>query len=255
MTETFLGVPDVTPLVFFGFAAASFCTAFVGVSTGAAGGLVLLGLLGLVFPPAVLIPVHTCVQLGVGATRCLIMWRYVLRDTLLPFSIGAVLGAAVGAQVFITLPVGALQGILGVFMLAVTWMPHLGRAGSFGKRFAALGFGASFLGMFVSATGTIVIPIVAAASPDRRNISATVGALMGMVHVTKLVAFGLLGVAMGAYLPLIAAMIATAALGNWGGRLALDHMKEHNFRLVFRIVLTVLGLRLLWMAAGHLLAA
>ena len=39
-------------------------TAFLGVSTGAAGGLLLLGIMATVLPPLVLIPIHTVVQLG-----------------------------------------------------------------------------------------------------------------------------------------------------------------------------------------------
>ena len=61
-------------------------------------------------------------------------------------------------------------------------------------------------------------------------------------------AFGFLGFAIGRYVPLMAAMIATGAVGNWLGERALDRMGEKNFRLVFRTILTLLGLRLMWVA-------
>ena len=64
------------------------------------------------FPPAILIPIHTLVQLGVGASRVFLMWPYILRDTVLPFAIGAALGAAAGAQIFVTLPAALLYGFL-----------------------------------------------------------------------------------------------------------------------------------------------
>ena len=38
------------------------------------------------------------------------------------------------------------------------------------------------------------------------------------------------------------------AVGNWLGERALDRMGEKNFRLVFRTILTLLGLRLIWVA-------
>src|SRR4029077_7567236 len=93
-----LGMPDVSPLVFFGLSAASMLTAFLGVSTGAAGGLLLLAIMAVALPPAVLIPIHTVVQLGSGVTRTLMMWRYVMRGALLPFIAGAVIGAVAGAK-------------------------------------------------------------------------------------------------------------------------------------------------------------
>src|SRR5262249_54377442 len=53
----FLGMPDVSPHVFFGLTAASLVTSFLGISTGAAGGLLLLALMASVLPPSVLLPI------------------------------------------------------------------------------------------------------------------------------------------------------------------------------------------------------
>ena len=58
-----------------------------------------------------------------------------------------------------------------------------------------------------------------------------------------------MGFAIGAYLPLMGAMIATAALGNWVGRRVLVQMPEKIFRIVLKTLLTSLALRLLWIAA------
>lgn len=249
MDIQFLGVPGVDAWVFGGLAVASFFTTFLGVIAGAAGGLVLLGLMAIVFPPAVLIPVHTVVQLGAGSTRTIIMRRYVMLETLPSFLIGAALGAALGAQIFVALPTAVLQGILGGAIIVLAWLPRIARFGPARGRFAMLGFGVTFIGMFVSATGSFLAPFVASASPDRRNHAATLAALMSVVHVSKIIAFGLLGVAIGAYVPLIAAMIAMGAAGNWVGSRALNRMPERSFRIVLQVVLTVLAARLLWVAA------
>jgi uncharacterized membrane protein YfcA len=47
-------------------------------------------------------------------------------------------------------------------------------------------------------------------------------------------------------------MIATGALGNWIGERALDHVSERGFKVVFRSILTLLGVRLVWLAVGEL---
>jgi uncharacterized protein len=99
----FLGTPDIGPLAFFGLTVASLVASFVGVFTGAAGGIVLLGLMAMAMPPLALIPVHTVVMLGSGITRTMIMWRNVMRPTILPFVIGSLIGAALGARVFVAL--------------------------------------------------------------------------------------------------------------------------------------------------------
>ena len=244
----FLTAPDIGPLMFAGLAAASFATAFIGVFTGTAGGLILLAIMATMMPPAALIPVHTVVQLGSGVSRTLIMWRWVMRATLLPFMLGAALGAFIGAQAFVSMPQSATLGILAVFILVVTWLPKLGRMGAQNSRFAMVGFGATFLGVFVSATGTLVAPFVASAAADRRNQVATMGALMISVHVLKLVAFTFIGFSIWPYSLLMGAMIATGAAGNWLGEIALNYTSEQRFRMIFQIVLTILALRLLWRA-------
>ncbi len=245
----FLTTPDVGPLLFAGLTFASFATAFIGVFTGTAGGLILLALMAVTLPPAIVIPVHTVVQLGSGVTRTLIMWRYVMKQTLLPFLLGSIAGGALGGRIFVSLPTAWLQVILGIFILIVTWLPKLGRIGAERGRFAILGFAATFLGVFVSATGTLVAPFVASAAPDRRNHAATVGALMSFVHISKIAAFSFIGFAVGAYIPLMAAMIAAGAVGNWIGEEALHRISERNFRLILQWFLTALALQLLWNAA------
>ena len=244
----FLGTPDVGPLLFMGLTAASFVTAFIGVSTGAAGGVILLAIMAMAMPPAAVIPVHTVVMLGTGLSRTVVMWRHVMRGTLLPFIAGAAVGAIAGANVFVALPMAGLQGILGTFILLVTWMPRLGRIGAERGRFAALGFGTTFLGVFVSATGSLLAPFVASAAPNRLNHVATIGALMAVTHVAKLTAFGFIGFAIGSFVPLMAAMIAAGAVGNWLGEVALHKTSEQRFRVVLQVILTLLALRLIWSA-------
>lgn len=250
MDGSFLGVPGVDPITFGLLACASFCTAFMGMLTGAGGGPILLALMAMVLPPTVLIPVHTVVQLGVGSSRAILLWRYVLWPTMLPFFAGCVIGAALAAPIFVSLPEAILQIIVAAFILVVAWFPDFGRIGPERGRMTVLGTGATFLAMFVSSTGPLIAPFVAAISPDRRNYASTTSALLTMTHVVKLVAFGLMGFAIGAYLPLMAAMVATAFLGNLAARQVLFKMPEQLFRTILKILLTVLALRLFWVAAG-----
>ena len=244
----FLGTPDVGALTFVGLMLASLATAFIGVFTGAAGGIVLLGLMATAMPPLALIPVHTVVMLGSGVTRTMIMWRHVMRPAVLPFVVGSLIGAArrLGVRVA-DAPCGlrSSRRLHPVGDLDAEARP----VGAERGRFGVLGFVTTFLGVFVSATGTLLAPFIAASTPDRRVQVATMGALMMFSHLAKLVAFGFIGFAIGRYVPLIVAMIATGAVGNWFGEVALLRTKEQHFRLVLQLALTILGLRLLWSAA------
>ena len=249
MEPSFLGVPGIDAWVFGGLAAFSFVTAFIASTVGTAGGLVLLAVMAIWFPPAVLIPVHTVVMLGSSSSLAAMRWRYVLKGTLLPFALGAAMGALAGAQIFVTLSAVVLQGILGVAILVLAWMPGFAQFGPERGRFAVLGFAMTFLGIFVSATGSLLAPFVAGSTEDRRYMPPTLSFLMTVVHVAKLAAFGALGLSVGAWLPLIAAMIAVSILGNFAGSRILDRVPERAFRAALKIVLTGLAIRLLWVTA------
>ena len=125
METGFWGVPDVNGLIFVGLALTSLCAAFITGSAGAAGGLLVRGTLALVFPPAVLLPVHTFVMLGDNLGRVVILWRYLMWRVMLPVFIGAAIGAAAGGQIFVALPTATLQCILGIFIIIFTWMPKI----------------------------------------------------------------------------------------------------------------------------------
>jgi uncharacterized membrane protein YfcA len=254
MTEAFLGTPDTSVWLFTGLTAASFLASYFSIVAGTAGGLLLLVLMANFYPPAVLIPMHTLIQLGGGGARVLSMRAWVLVPTVLPFTIGCIAGAVLGGMIFVSLPQAILMGVLGLFVMVVAWAPQVGRLGPERGRFALLGFGVTVLGVFVSATGTLVGPFVAAASPDRRNHAATLAALMAITHIAKMAAFMWVGFALGAYVPLIGSMIATGILGNWAGERTLARMKEEWFRLGFKVVMTLLAARLLWVALKELLA-
>ena len=186
METAFLGTPDTSAWLFSGLVVASFFASYFSIVAGTAGGLLLLVLMASFYPPSVLIPMHTLIQLGAGISRSFAMWQWVLKQTLLPFTLGCIGGAALGGYIFISLPQAILMGVLGLFVLLITWAPQLGRFGPERGRFALLGFGVTVLGVFVSATGTIVGPFVASASPDRRNHVATMSSLMAITHIAKM---------------------------------------------------------------------
>jgi uncharacterized membrane protein YfcA len=249
---SFLGMAGVDGWIFAGLAGMAMVTAFISSMAGAAGGLVLLATMAMVFPPVLLIPLHTVVQLGASVAMVSAHWRHMMRETVLPFALGVTIGAALGGRIFISLPEAALQAILGISILVLAWVPRFARFGPVRGRFVFVGFLTTFLGMFISATGTLVGAFTSAHAPDRHNHIATLGGLMFIVHVAKLVAFGLLGVHFGSYAPLLAAMIAMSFVGTWIAKMALQRTPERMFRLAFRVILTVLALRLLWIAAGAL---
>lgn len=225
---------------------ASFFTSALTASFGVGGGIAMLALLGLFVPVAVLIPVHGAVQLGSNTGRAWHQRAFVRMDVARPFIIGSVIGAIFGVFIVVQLPDALMKLVLGVFIIAITWMtiPGLHRLNRAGLAIASSVL--ALVSMMVGATGPLVSPILAQFIPnDRKALVATHAASMVAQHGLKIIVFGLAGFAFGDWLPMVAAMIATGYLGTRYGSKLLDRMPEETFRTWFKIGLTLLALDLL----------
>ncbi|MEC7489208.1 MAG: sulfite exporter TauE/SafE family protein [Pseudomonadota bacterium] len=250
MMELLSITPEINGWVFIGFTALSAFTSAFGVVAGLGGGVLMIGVMAMVFPPVALIPVHGVVQAGTNLTRVIIMHRLIIKQSILPFAIGGVLGATVGGNIVVVLPVAIMHGVLGAFLMYVCWAPKITAGKPTTARFFFLGCVGSLISMFVGATGTILSPWVRGVSEDRREFVATHAAIMLFMHSLKVVVFAFLGFKFLEYLPLMICMVLMSFVGNWVGVKLLSRMREEVFRKIFQVTLTLLALRLLWGAAS-----
>lgn len=230
--------------------AISFVTSAITAAFGIGGGVAMLGALAGTVPPAVIIAVHGFVQLGSNLGRAVLQKDHANWRLFWLFMIGAVLGVALGAWLFRAMPESLLLAMLGVFILVMVWVPKpkipgLERAGM------VLGGGiSSVLTMFVGATGPFIQSLLVPLGLDRKQIVATQAVMMTAQHALKVAAFGFIGVALVAWLPLIAAMVVSGFVGTVMGTKLLDRMSERFFQITIRVVLTLVALDLLRRAAG-----
>lgn len=237
--------PDLAPLAITGLVALSFFTSAVTAAIGLGGGLMLLAVMASVLPPATLLPVHGIVQIGSNVGRAALMRGSIGSGIVLPFTVGAVIGAALGARVFVALPVGVLQAAIALFILYSVWAPRLRLSRMPRSGFLPVGVVTTFLTMFVGGTGPLVAAFVSSQPLDREGIVATHAACMSVQHSFKVVTFGFIGFHLLPWLPLAAAMIAAGFAGTVLGRRILLRLPEQTFRWLFRVVLTLLAARML----------
>lgn len=248
LAQLLWGDVGITAEAFFALVAASVFTSASTAALGFGGGLAMLALLGNVLPTAAVIPVHGVIQLGSNAGRAAVFRRDAVWPWFAIFSIGAVIGTVIGAAMVIRLPDTVLQTVLGLFILVAVWSPSLGIAPRSRWMLAPLGAIGSFLTMFVGATGPLVAACLAPLHLSRHRLIGTLAALMTLQHGLKVVAFGVLGFAFTPWVPLLVAVIGAGFAGTLLGRWLLDRLPEHTFRVLYRGILTVLALRLLYSA-------
>lgn len=222
----------------------SFATSLITATFSLGGGTLMVAVLALVFPPAIVVPLHGAIQFGSNAGRALvqrahIQWRFVLW-----ISLGAVAGTIVGGQFAVLLPETLFQIAIGGFVLVTTWLPQPKIVGRNPAAQAIGGAVISAISMVVGATGPLVAIFIKGLA-DRRQLVATHAMLMTLQNLFKMAVFTALGFAFAGYLPLIAAMIATGFVGTAIGSRLLVKVPESAFRWGFKIILSLVALDIL----------
>ena len=240
--------PEVTP----GFAVIlivlSYFTSVLTAIAGVGGGIFLISVMASFLPPSIVIPIHAVVQLGSNSGRAALMRHDIDWRIALYFAAGAVVGIVIAAKLFVALTTETLQLLLGLFILFSIWTPKLAASSIPLKGFPLVGAVATFCTMFVGATGPFIAAFLSPERLGRHKVVATAASCMITQHVFKIMAFGVLGFQFFPWLPIAAVMIGSGFLGTLSGSKLLDRIPEHIFVHVFRVVVTLLALRLLWSA-------
>lgn len=222
-------------------------TSALTAGLGIGGGVLLLGIMSLLVPPAALIPVHGVVQIGSNVGRTWLMRRHINAGIVLPFAIGALAGAFAGGSLALQLPAWLLNLSLGLFILYAVWgkWPAMRRTGVW-----LGGIVISFLSMFVGATGPLVAAVMKTQPLDRQQHMATFSACMSLQHGLKIIAFGFFGFQFGLWMPLLLTMVASGLVGTWLGERWLAGRADEGFHKVLNWLLTAMALQLLWRAVA-----
>lgn len=228
---------------------ASTVTSMITAALGAGGGVLLLVIMATWMPPAAIIPVHGMIQLGSNAGRATLTRRHIDWRVIAAFAPGVLAGAALGAWLLVDLPEYLWQLTIALFVLYLCWGPPLPKA-SIGKPgiFIASSL-TSFISLFVGATGPLVAAFIKQIHSDRFRTVSTFATAMTLQHAPKALVFSVAGFVFSEWLPFILAMIACGFAGTWIGLHLLRSISNRWFTLVFNVVLTLLALRLLWLAA------
>jgi uncharacterized membrane protein YfcA len=231
--------------------AASLVTSFISAAFGIGGGFTLIALLALLLPPAALIPVHGIVQFGSNAGRVGIMLKDVVWRPVLPFFIGTVIGAALGAMVVVQLPPWAVQLALGIFIIWAVFakLPPIQ------QRYILLGgVVSSFLTMFFGATGNFIAAMVKSMNLEPVPHVATHSLMMTFQHFVKVLIFSLIGFQFGPYMILITGMLISGFIGTVIGSRFLSKAGGRYFKPVLNTILFLAATRLIWAGVEGLLA-
>ena len=224
---------------------AALATSTLSGVMGMGGGILLLTVMAQFFPPATLIPLHGVIQLGSNGMRAALQCRSIDKKIAIQMVLGALVGAGVGSQVVIDVPVKLYSLILAVFIIVFTWMPKLKRAPQIRHKFLILGAMASLGSLFVGAIGPLLAPFFLREGLSKEGIIATKAFIQGIIHALKIFIFMSLGFVFKEYALLLFGMVPMVFLGTWIGKKILYRVSDTHFKLAFKILISCLAIRML----------
>ncbi len=231
-----------------GLVGLSFLGAIVSAIAGFGGGMLFLPFLTAAVGPQRAVPILTVMMLLGTPSRAFVNRAHVRWRIVGWYALGSTLGAALGAAVFLSLPVfWLLKAIGGFLILAVVSrrMPG-GKLRILDERvFVAVGAGGGFVGGVVGGMGPIVSPFFLAAGLTGRAFVGTVAACAVWMHVVKVVVYRHGGAVDAGTLTLGAALGVAMVLGTLAGTKVLRRLDAARFTLVVELLLVLIGLRFL----------
>lgn len=240
------------PLTWALFVLVSFAGSFISAAWGLGGGAILITVFASILPPVALIPVHGVVQLGSNLSRMLMMRRWISREVLPGFILGAAVGVCIGGLIAVNIPPAAVLIGIGMFVL---WSVIAPKSPVIPGTHFVVGGISSVLTMLFGATGPFVAAWIKTLSYDRLTHVATQSTCMTIQHSFKTIVFTVFGFAIWEWWLVISVMIAAGVLGTIAGKKVLMKSTDKRFGRILNVILILLAVRLIWLGVSEILTA
>lgn len=230
----------------------AFVTSTVAGVMGMGGGILLIAAMPGLLPASAILPVHAVTQLGSNVSRAAFGWRKIDLALIPAIAVGAALGAWLGSEVYLRLDLNWLPALIGVLILVVTWvrLPSVPGGGQLSLLF--LGLYQTGLGMLAGATGPVGAAVLLRRNTERDWLVVNTAIYMTLNHVFRLAAFVVIGFSFAPWWELVLGMIIAVTLGSWVGTRLREKVPQIDFHYWFRVMVTLLALRMIALSMGVL---
>jgi uncharacterized membrane protein YfcA len=238
---------DLDPTTLVVAMVAAFVLAVVSAVAGFGGGVVLVPVFVALFGVRVAVPVLTLTQLASNGSRVALNRHGIDRSLVGWFALGAVPCAVGAGLLFAEAPLGFLERLLGLLLLAVVvWRRTRRRPPRVTEpAFVAVGAGSGLGSALVGSVGPLTAPFFLARGLVKEAYIGTEAASAVVMHAAKLAAYGV-GALLSARVLVLGVVLAPATmLGAWVGRHVVLRISDRAFVVVVEVGLVVSAVLLL----------
>lgn len=223
-----------------------FLGSLVTTSVGAGGGLFVIAGISMVLPATTLLSIHALTQAGGGLIRSFIFRRFVLFKIFFLFIFGTILGYSLSIHFLVALPEYMMKFILGLGIIVLNFLPKFEIKVVSNYIIVIVGILTGFLTMFIGAMGPILILFFRTFITNRQLIVGTLAWCISFQNLGKAIIFGNLGFDYSLWIFLIIILIGISYLGTVVGKKLLDKSNDVLFKKILKIVILVLGSKLIF---------
>lgn len=236
--------------------AVGFLTAALSGVAGLGGGTILIGVLYAVgLSPVVAVPLFAAVQFVSNLSRTVAYFRHVEWRAAGWFLLTGVPAPFLVAPFVADANVHVILLLLGGLIL-VSLVPSRSGADPIPATpaFLLAGFLNGSIGMFVGATGLFVGRLFLRPEWPKEKVIGTLAMTQTLGHLLKVLGYASVGFLVSAQADLLLPLVVAVIAGTFAGRWLHRFLEEKQFRGLFRAILVVLSVKLLWDGATGLLA-
>jgi uncharacterized membrane protein YfcA len=233
----------MTTLLALGLSVLMIGTAFLSGIFGMAGGLILIGVLLVVFPLPTAMVLHAVTQMASNGWRATLWWRHIVWKTI-AFNVAGSLVSVALWSIWLYVPDKAMALLmLGLSPFVVRAIPDKLMPRTFGPaQVAGTGFVAMMLMLTTGVTGPLLDTMFLRSPFQRKQIIATKAACQLFSHGFKLVYFGALVDQVGQVEPwFLGVAIGSSIVGTSLGKFLLERLSDTQFRVWSNRLITALA--------------
>lgn len=223
----------------------SFLAALCNAAFSAGGAMIILAVTSTVLPVSAIVPIHSTLLIGSTSSRAAFFWRNIDWQIAAPFLAGSIVAVAIGARIYVELPETIIATAISVVMLIAIWLPEVSWRPRVKHPWAIVGFIHSLFSTLF-AYGALFHAVILHTGLNKRQIVGTMAACLTGMSIFKITGYISNGFDYTPYLQIIVFSVAAALVGTWVGKLVIDRISEALFRTVFRVLVTVTALRLMY---------
>lgn len=225
---------------------AVFCCSVITGMLGMAGGVMFLGILASYIETSYVVPIYAVVMMISSGSRTALFYDHINWQIFLRYTLGLLPGALLGIYIFQLLPKDLIKLGMGIFILITIFLPVSKRESSLDRViFIPVGFIAGLIGIFFGASGPFTSSFYLRQGIIKEALIATKSATTLLEQSLKIFLFGLIGINVLSYGPLLICLGLAVFPGIYVGKLLLNKVSEQLFIRAFRIILFILAMRII----------